>query len=214
MVAAAPRLGEPVLPGPRGLPGAAGPARRIHPRDATPAVARRAPRSRCVENGSTPPPPSGSTPGLGYAARLLPRGAPADRELAPWFGIAAGACWAAEIWVGGPARLGHVAGKATGATLALAATGFTLAAGIVIAIRVRRAGPVWRVGLLTGTISGSLVYAFAVLMTMASLGTLGLRSDHQAQFASRHLPTMPDFLVNAILTSQDGPAGKHSRVGE
>lgn len=145
---------------------------------------------------------------LGYAVGLARRGDPRERGLGVWFGIAAAACWAAEIWVGGPARLGHSMERALGGTFSLAATVITLAAGIIagsLAGRGVRAGSVWRTGLLAGAVSSVLVYAFAVIMTMAALTVLGGRADYQAQFPGSGLPTMDDFLVSDIL----GAAAAH-----
>lgn len=136
---------------------------------------------------------------LAYAVRVALCGDPSERGVGLWFGIAAAACWSAEIWAGGPARLGHGTEQALGAAFALAATAVTVAAGIVAAVRSARPAHVWRSGLLAGATSGALVYAFAVTITMTMLPVLGGRGDYQAEFAASHLRTMNDFLVNDIL---------------
>lgn len=141
---------------------------------------------------------------LGYAASLARRRAREGLGLGIWFGIAASACWAAEIWAGGPAQLSQAAERATGGSFALAATAITLAAGVVagsLAARDTRPARVWHVGMLAGATSGALVYVFAVTMTLTSQEVLGARSDYLAQFADSHLPTMADFLVNDILSA-------------
>jgi hypothetical protein len=140
---------------------------------------------------------------LGYAASLSRR-APVGLGAGVWFGVAASLCWAAEIWAGGPALLSRSAERATGGTFALAATAITVAAGIAagsLAARDTGAARVWHVGILAGAISGALVYAYAVTMTLTSLMVLGGRADYQAQFADSRLPTMADFLVNDILSA-------------
>lgn len=141
---------------------------------------------------------------LAYAVRLA-RGTLPSATPWPWFGVAAAACWSAEIWAGGPARLDHAAERATGAAFALAATVVTVAAGVVGGLRAGSPRGVWHSGLLAGTVSGAFVYAFAVFMTLATLPVLSTRADYRAQYHTSHLPTMHDFLVNDIL----GAAAAH-----
>ncbi|MFB9445539.1 hypothetical protein Dvina_19515 [Dactylosporangium vinaceum] len=141
---------------------------------------------------------------LSYAIRLARHPAPA---VAPgtWFGLAAAACWAIEIWAGGPAALDHHTERAIGAAFALSATAITLAAGLIAGLRTRDQRTIWHTGLLAGTISGAGVCAFAVFMTLMTLPALGRRADYQAQFLTSHRPAMHDFLVNDIL----GAAAAH-----
>lgn len=86
--------------------------------------------------------------------------------------------------------------------LAVAAVVVTVVAGVavgVVAARCGRMAAVWRAGLTAGTVSGALVYAFAVTMTLVTIPVLDGRADYWAQFATSQLPTMADFLVNDIL---------------
>ena len=115
------------------------------------------------------------------------------------WGAAAGAMWSAEIWSGGPARLGYPAEQALGATFELLAVAATITAGVRTGIQARRAVTSWQAGLFSGLVSGVIVYVFAVIMTLSTLPILASRSDYQAQFAHSHAPSMTIFLVGDIL---------------
>jgi hypothetical protein len=115
-------------------------------------------------------------------------------------GLLAGALWSAEIWCGGPAKLGRPAAQALGASFLLMAVAVTVLSGAVTA-RTGRAGAAWRAGLFSGLVSGVIVYSFGVIMTLSTLPILASRSDYQAQFASSHAPSMTVFLVGDILTA-------------
>ena len=97
------------------------------------------------------------------------------------WGALAGAMWSAEIWCGGPARLSHPAEQVAGTTFILLALVATVTAGALAAVRIRRADAAWQAGLFGGLVSGVIVYAFAVIMTLSTLPVLGSRSDYQAQ---------------------------------
>jgi hypothetical protein len=116
------------------------------------------------------------------------------------WGLAAGLFWSAEVWCGGPARPTFAFHMAGGVFLALAVV-TTVAAGAAVSGRGHREGEAWQAGLLTGLVSGVLLYAFGVIMTLATLPILGHRHDYQAQFATSHAPNMPTFLVGDILTA-------------
>jgi hypothetical protein len=140
---------------------------------------------------------------LGYAACgvwALRRPVPAFQTGLIW-GLAGGVMWSAEIWCGGPAKLGHPAERALGATFLLLAVAATLTAGVLVSARTRQADLAWRAGLLSGLASGVLVYAFAVIMTLCTLPVLATRSDYQAQFAHSHAPSMAAFLTGDILAA-------------
>lgn len=140
---------------------------------------------------------------LGYAACgvwALRRPVPVFRTGLIW-GLAGGVMWSAEIWCGGPAKLGHSAEQALGATFSLLAVAATVTAGALVAVRTRQAGLAWRAGLLSGLASGVLVYAFAVIMTLSTQSILATRSDHQAQFAHSHAPSMTAYLIGDILAA-------------
>jgi hypothetical protein len=115
------------------------------------------------------------------------------------WGAVAGAMWSAEIWCGGPARLPHAAEKALGAAFALLAVIATATAGV----RAARAGraAAWQAGLFSGLISGVVVYAFGVIMTLSALPILGSRGDYLAEFARSQAPNMATFLVGDILAA-------------
>lgn len=142
---------------------------------------------------------------LVVAVRITARSRRVERAASLWFGVAAGVCWSAEVWAGGPALLSHHTERVVGGTFALAAVGLSLSAGIVAAFGATRAAQVWRNGLLAGATSGALVYAFAVAMTMITAPTLAARADYQSEFARSGLPTMNAFLINDIL----GAAAAH-----
>ena len=125
-------------------------------------------------------------PSAGYGTGLL-------------WGAVAGAMWAAEIWCGGPAKLSNAAEKTLGATFVLLAVVATIAAGIRAAVGTGRSGEAWRAGLFSGLVSGVIVYAFGVIMTLSTMPVLGSRSDYRAQFAHSHAPNMATFLVGDIL---------------
>jgi hypothetical protein len=116
------------------------------------------------------------------------------------FGAAAGLMWSAEIWCGGPARPTYAFHVAGGVFLALAVI-TTVAAGTSVGGRSGKARAAWRAGLLTGLVSGVLVYAFAVIMTLTTLPILAARHDYQAQFAGSHAASMATFLVGDILAA-------------
>jgi hypothetical protein len=140
---------------------------------------------------------------LGYAACgvwALRRPVPALRTGLIW-GLAGGVMWSAEIWCGGSAKLSYLAEQALGAMFSLLAVAATITAGILAAAQAGRAGMAWRAGLLSGLVSGVLVYAFAVTMTLSTLPVLEARSDYQAQFAHSHAPGMAAFLVGDILAA-------------
>ena len=135
---------------------------------------------------------------------FLRRAAPGD-ALGATFGIVAALLWSIEIFAGGPARLPYAAEQVVGATFVLAATVCTLAAGPVSAIRHQTPAATWRAGIYAGLVSGVFLFAFAVPMTLATLGILGSRSDYKAQFGRSGAPSMHAFLVQDILTG----AGAH-----
>ena len=138
---------------------------------------------------------------LGYAACgvwSLRRPAAGYQTGATW-GALAGAIWSAEIWCGGPAKLSYPVEQALGTTFVLMAVVATITAGIVAAVRTRRAAVTWPAGLFSGLVSGVLLYAFAVIMTLSTLPILASRSDYQAQFARSHAPNMAAYLVGDML---------------
>lgn len=115
------------------------------------------------------------------------------------FGVVAGVLWCAEIFGGGPARLGHPVEMVVGATTSLLAAGCELGAGPVAALRHQRLAAIWRSGLYAGMTSGTIVFTFAVVMTLATLDILGGRPDYRAQFADSGAPSMHAYLVQDIL---------------
>jgi hypothetical protein len=127
----------------------------------------------------------------------------AGRGLGALFGLAAAAAWSIEIWAGGPADFGRTAEKAVGATFALLAVALTVAAGIVAGLRIRRPGAAAQAGLFAGLVSGATLFGVAVVMTLASLGTLAARDDYRQQFATSrsHLPDIATFLVGDIIAA-------------
>ncbi len=149
---------------------------------------------------------------LVYAVRAARKVTPDGHGVGVWFGIAAAACWSAEISVGGPVLLDTPSEKAIAAAFVVAAMGFTGAAGLAVGTRTREAGSVWHAGLSAGMIRGALVYVFAVTTTMATLPALRERADYQAQFARSGLSTMPDFLVNDILRGDRSSSGHQRRA--
>lgn len=106
--------------------------------------------------------------------------------------------WSAEIWCGGPAKLGYSAEQALGGTFLLLAVIATITPGVLATARVGRAAA-WPAGLFSGLVSGVVVYTFAVIMTLVTLPILASRSDYRAQFAHSHAPSMPVYLVGDIL---------------
>lgn len=140
---------------------------------------------------------------LGYAACggwALLRPSNGQRTGLVW-GAVAGAMWSAEIWCGGPAKLSNPAEKAFGATFLLLAVAATITAGAGAGIRSGRVRSAWQAGLFCGLVSGVIVYAFGVIMTLSTLPILASRSDYQAQFATSHAPDMNTYLVGDILTA-------------
>lgn len=116
-------------------------------------------------------------------------------------GLVAGVMWSVEIWAGGPAMLGHAAEQTVGGTFALLAVGVTVAAGVWVGVRARNRGAAVRAGLFAGLTSGVVVFLAGTTMTLASLHTLGTRSDYQHQFAGSHAPDMATFLTGDILAA-------------
>jgi hypothetical protein len=116
-------------------------------------------------------------------------------------GLVAGALWSIEIWAGGPAMLGHATEKIVGGTFALLAVGVTVAAGVGVGGRRRDRGAAVRAGLFAGLTSGVVVFLAGTVMTLASLHTLGTRTDYQQQFAGSHAADMATFLVGDILAA-------------
>lgn len=137
---------------------------------------------------------------LGFAAWALRRPA-AGQRLGAVYGIAAGGSWAIEIWAGGPARLDRPVERAVGGTFALLAVVLTVAAGVVAGLRARDRGTALRAGLFAGFVSGAVVFCFAVLMTLATLGSLAARDDYRREFAGSHAPDIATFLVGDILAA-------------
>jgi len=117
------------------------------------------------------------------------------------WGALGAAMWSAEIWAGGPAKLSYQAEQATGSTFLLLALAATVTAGILAAIRLRTVRAAWQAGLFSGLVSGIVVYAFAVIMTLSTLPILASRSDYRAQFAHSHAPNIATFLVGDILAA-------------
>jgi hypothetical protein len=140
---------------------------------------------------------------LGYAACGVwaLRGESAGYRTGLAWGALGGAMWSAEIWAGGPARLSSTAEQVAGGAFVLLALAATVTGGVLAGARIRRPAAAWRAGLLSGLVSGVVVYAFGVLMTLSTLPVLGSRSDYRAQFAQSHAPTMPAFLVGDILAA-------------
>src|SRR5215472_6405276 len=140
---------------------------------------------------------------LGYAACgtwALWRPSPGQGTGLAWGALGA-AMWSAEIWAGGPAKLSYSAEQAAGLTFVLLALAATVTAGILAAIRLRTVRAAWQAGLFSGLVSGIIVYAFAVIMTLSSLPILASRSDYRAQFAHSHAPNIVTFLVGDILAA-------------
>jgi hypothetical protein len=138
---------------------------------------------------------------LGYtgcAVWALRRPASGYRTGLIW-GAAAGTMWLAEIWCGGPARLGHTAEQTLGATFELLAVAAAITAGVLAGTQASRAVTSWQAGLFSGLVSGVVVYVFAVIMTLSTLPVLASRSDYQAQFVHSHAPNMNVYLVADIL---------------
>ena len=138
---------------------------------------------------------------LGYAACgiwALRSPSPGQGTGLAWGALGA-AMWSAEIWAGGPAKLSYSAEHAAGLTFVLLALAATVTAGILAAIRLRTVRAAWQAGLFSGLVSGIIVYAFAVIMTLSSLPILASRSDYRAQFAHSHAPNIATFLVGDIL---------------
>jgi hypothetical protein len=137
----------------------------------------------------------------GYAACgtwALRRPAGGYRTGLIWGGVA-GAMWSAEIWCGGAAKLPHSAEKVLGATFVLLAVVATVTAGVRAAARTGRADTAWRAGLFSGLVSGLVVYAFGMVMTLSTLPVLASRGDYQAEFARSHAPNIATYLVGDML---------------
>jgi len=140
---------------------------------------------------------------LGYAAcgaRALRHPAAGQRTGLAWGALGA-AMWSAEIWAGGPAKLSYSAEQATGLTFILLALAVTITAGILAAIRIRTARAAWQAGLFSGLVSGIVVYAFGVIMTLSTLPVLASRGDYQAQFARSHAPDIATYLVGDVFAA-------------
>jgi hypothetical protein len=140
---------------------------------------------------------------LGYAACgawALWHPAAGQRTGLAWGALGA-AMWAAEIWAGGPARLGHSAEQATGLTFVLLAVAATVTAGIHAARQIGTARAAWQAGLFSGVVSGIALYAFGVIMTLATLPILASRGDYRAQFAHSHAPDIATFLMGDIFAA-------------
>jgi hypothetical protein len=140
---------------------------------------------------------------LGYAACgawALWHPAAGQRTGLAW-GVLGAVMWSAEIWAGGPARLSYSAGQATGLTFVLLALAVTITAGILAAVRIRTARAAWQAGLFSGLVSGIVVYAFGVVMTLSTLPVLASRSDYQAQFARSHAPGIATYLVGDVFAA-------------
>ena len=138
--------------------------------------------------------------GLGGWAVHRPQ---AGAALGTLMGLAAGAFWSGEIWVGGPARLDAALERSLGGTFALVAAAVTVLAGVLSGLRWRDPGVAMRTGLFAGLVSGVAVFCFAVVMTLTNLGVLSSRYDYQQQFAAgaSHAPDMATFLVGDILAA-------------
>jgi hypothetical protein len=125
----------------------------------------------------------------------------AGRPSGMLIGLVAGAMWCVEIWAGGPAMLSHAAEQAVGGTFALLAVGVTIAAGVWVGVRVRDRGAAVRAGLFAGLTSGVVVFIAGTAMTLATLHTLGSRTDYQRQFAGSHVADMATFLAGDVLAA-------------
>jgi len=125
----------------------------------------------------------------------------AGRDSGVLIGLVAGIMWSVEIWAGGPAMLPAAAEQAVGGTFALLAVGVTIAAGVWAGARGRHPGTAMRAGLFAGLTSGLVVFLTGTAMTLATLHTLGTRTDYQQQFARGHVPDMATFLVGDILAA-------------
>jgi hypothetical protein len=141
---------------------------------------------------------------LGYAACgvwALRQPSTGQRVGLAWGALAA-VMWSAEIWAGGPAKLSNSAEQVTGATFLLLAVAATITAGILAAAQLHTPRAAWQAGLFSGLVSGIVVYAFGVIMTLSTLAILASRSDYRAQFAHSHAPTnFATYLVGDILAA-------------
>ena len=117
------------------------------------------------------------------------------------WGALGAAMWSAEIWAGGPAKLSYPAGQAAGLTFLLLALAATVTAGVLAAIRLRTVRAAWQAGLFSGLVSGIVVYAFAVIMTLSTLPILASRSDYRAQFAHSRAPDIATYLMGDVFAA-------------
>ena len=134
---------------------------------------------------------------LGYAACgawALRHPSAGQRTGLAW-GTLGAAMWATEVWAGGPAKLSYSAEQVTGLTFLLLAVAATVAAGILAAARIRTARAAWQAGLFSGLVSGVMLYAFGVIMTLSTLPILASRGDYRAQFAHSRAPDIATYLV-------------------
>jgi len=137
---------------------------------------------------------------LGFAGWGLRRRL-AGRAGGTLIGVVAGVMWSVEIWAGGPAMLDRGTERLVGGTFELLAVGTTIAAGVWAGARGRDSGVAVRAGLFAGLTSGVVVFLAGVVMTLATLHTLGTRADYQQQFASSRVADMATFLVGDILAA-------------
>jgi hypothetical protein len=140
---------------------------------------------------------------LGYAAGgvwALRHPSAGQRTGLAWGTIAA-AMWATEVWAGGPARLSYSAEQAMGLTFLLLAVAATVAAGMFAAARIRTARAAWQAGLFSGLVSGVMLYAFGVIMTLSTLPILASRSDYRAQFAHSRAPDIATYLMGDVFAA-------------
>lgn len=116
-------------------------------------------------------------------------------------GVLAALMWCAEIYVGGPALLDRQTEVQLGRTFVLTAVACTLVAGPIAAVRSRSPASALRAGVLSGLLSGELVFAFGLVMTLTTLDALASRADYQAELARSKAPSMGGYLVLDILTA-------------